>query len=246
MLTVQARAWDRPDEFDHVVVVADDEPVHLRALCDRLAAVPGRARAPVLGRYPRFRVIPARDGDEALAKVGPDVSVVALDLLLPRRHGIDVIQELRARRPDVAILAYTSGAPASEAVASLVAGADHFHEYSGVDSFEHAVELAIDRRRLTRLIDQNQAAVEAARQRLEKLAGAFGPLAGFRPPASRESVIPFQEAARRYLVAACRLFEGDAQGLAERLGVSYFALRRLLKRYDVPFPGRPRRPRAAD
>jgi CheY-like chemotaxis protein len=243
---VRARAWDRPEEFDHVIVVADDEPLHLQALCERLAALPGRARASILGRYPRFRVVPARDGEEALAKVGPEVSVVALDLMLPRKHGIEVIQELRAHRPDVAILAYTSGAPASEAVASLVAGADHFHEYDGLDGFEHAVELAIDRRRLTRLIDQNQAEVAEARQRLEKLHGALGPVAGFRPPASRESVIPFQEAARRYLTAAARLFEGDAQGLAKRLGVSYFALRRLLKRYDVPFPGRPRRPRAAD
>jgi DNA-binding NtrC family response regulator len=246
MATVKARAWDRPEEFDHVVLVVDDEPLHLEALCAHLAAVPGRARAAVLGRYPRFRVISARDGEDALSKAGPEVSAVALDLVLPRVGGIEVVQELRSRRPDLAILAYTSGAPASDAVAALVAGADHFHEYSELDSFEHAVELAIDRRRLTRLIDHNQAEVEAARQRLEKLHGAFSSLAGFRPPSTRESVIPFQEAARRYLAAAARLFEGDAQGLARQLGVSYFALRRLLKRYDVPFPGRPRRARAPD
>jgi CheY-like chemotaxis protein len=243
---VKPTAWDRPEEHDHVIVVADDEPAHLQALCARLASLPGKARSGILGRYPRFRVVPARDGEEAIARVGPEVSVVALGLMLPRRHGIEVIQEVRARRPDVAILAYTSGAPASEAVASLVAGADHFHEYDGLDGFEHAVELAIDRRRLTRLIDQNQAEVDQARQRLEKLQGAFGPLAGFRPPASREAVLPFQEAARRYLSACARLFEGDAQGLAKRLGVSYFALRRLLKRYDVPFPARPRRARGAE
>ena len=52
--------------------------------------------------------------------------------------------------------------------------------------------------------------------------------------------MPFHEAARRYLLASAKLFEGDPRGLAERLGVSYFALRRLLKRYEVPFPGRSR------
>jgi DNA-binding NarL/FixJ family response regulator len=242
---MESVAWERPEESDHVLVIADDEPLHLRALCERLAASPGRARASVLGRYPRFRVIPASDGDEAIAKVTPDVSVVALDLMMPRRDGIEVIQELRMRRPDLAILAFTGAAPASDAVASMVAGADHFHEYVDLDSFEHAVDLAIDRRRLTRLIEQSQAAAADARSRLETMHGNLGALAGFRPPQSRDSVLPFQVAARRYLLAAARLFDGDPQGLAGKLGVSYFALRRMLKRYDVPFPGRTRRSHTA-
>jgi hypothetical protein len=60
---------------------------------------------------------------------------------------------------------------------------------------------------------------------------------GFRPLAARGDVLPFREAARRYLLAAAQLFEGDARGLAQALGVSYFALRRLLARYEVPYPG---------
>jgi DNA-binding NtrC family response regulator len=51
-------------------------------------------------------------------------------------------------------------------------------------------------------------------------------------------VVPFEEAARRYLESAVRLFEGDPKGLARQLGLSYFALRRLLKRHRVAFPGR--------
>ncbi len=237
-----AEGWDRPEECDHVLVVADDDPLHLGTLVERLGRVPGRARASVLGRYPRFRIVTAHDGDEALAAVTAEVSVAAIDLVMPRRSGIEVIQELRLRRPDLAVLAFTAGAPPSEAVAAMMAGADHFHEYGGSDEFEHALELAIDRRRLTRVIEQNQAEVEQARQRLARLGGgATGGLPGFRPPAFPEAVIPFQEAAHRYLAAAARLFEGDPQGLAARLGISYFALRRLLKRYGVPFPGRPRK-----
>jgi DNA-binding NtrC family response regulator len=231
--------WDRPEECDHVLLLADDDPAHLQALCDRLGRSPGRLRVSALGRYPRFKIVPVRDGEEALLKATPEISVAALDLVMPRRNGIEVIQELRARRPELAILAFTAGAPPSEAVAAIMAGADHFHEYSDIESFEHAVELAIDRRRLTRLIERNEAEVDQARQRLSRMTGHLGPtLPGLRPPQTAEAVIPIEEAIRRYLLAAARIFEGDPQGMAKKLGISYFALRRLLKRHGVPFPGR--------
>ena len=231
--------WDRPEECDHVLLLADDDPAHLQALCDRLGRSPGRLRVSALGRYPRFKIVPVRDGEEALLKATPEISVAALDLVMPRRNGIEVIQELRARRPELAILAFTAGAPPSEAVAAIMAGADHFHEYSDIESFEHAVELAVDRRRLTRLIERNEAEVDQARQRLNRMTGHLGPtLPGLRPPQTAEAVIPIEEAIRRYLLAAARIFEGDPQGMAKKLGISYFALRRLLKRHGVPFPGR--------
>jgi len=234
-----AAAWDRPEECDHVLVIADDDPLHLQNLVERLARSPGRARVSALGRYPRFRILPVADGEEALAKVNSEVSVAALDLVMPRRNGIEVIQELRARRPDLAILAFTGHAPPSEAVAAVMAGADHFHEITDLESFEHAIDLTIDRRRLTRLIEQNEAEVEEARRRLAHMSGNPGTsLPGLRPPQTPESVIPFDEAVKRYLAAATKIFEADPHGLAKRLGVSYFALRRLLKRYDVPFPRR--------
>ncbi len=222
-----------------MLVVADDDPLHLEGIVAQLSRSPGRLRTAVLGRYPRFKVIPATDGHEALRKTKSDVSVAAIDLVMPRRNGIEVIQELRAKRGDLAILAFTAGATPSEAVAAIMAGADHFYEFRDLEGFEHALDLAIDRRRLTRLIEQNEAEVQAARRRLADLSGGLAsPLPGLRPPRTPDAVIPFQEAARRYLAAAARIFEGDSQGLAERLGISYFALRRLLKRYGVPLPGR--------
>ncbi len=230
-------AWDRPEEFDHVLLVADDDPEHLTTLCERLAASPGRYRAEVLGRYPRFHIVTAGDGDQALARTTAQVSVAAIDLVMPRRSGIEVIQELRQRRPDLAILAFTAAAPASEAVAAMMAGADHFHEYAREGRLEQAIDLAIDRRRLTRLIEHNEAEVEDARKRLARLSGPPGaPMPGFRPPLSAATILPFDEAARRYLEAAADLFPQDPQGLARRLGVSYFALRRLYARYGVACP----------
>ncbi len=235
-------AWDRPEEHDHVAVIADDDPVHLETLCERLSASPGRYRAEVLGRYPRFHIVTASDGDQALARTTAQVSVAAIDLVMPRRSGIEVIQELRQRRPDLAILAFTAAAPASEAVAAMMAGADHFHEYAREGRLEQAIDLAIDRRRLTRLIEHDEAEVDDARKRLARLSGPPGTsMPGFRPPLSAATVLPFDEAARRYLEAAADLFPHDPQGLAKRLGVSYFALRRLCARYGVACPTRYRK-----
>ena len=244
MSPVSKPRWNRPEEYDHLLLLADDDDAHRALLVEHLALVPGRRRADTLGKYPRFRLVEARDGEEALRRTTPEVTVAAVDLVMPRRNGLEVIQELRSQRPDIALLAFTGGAPASEAVAAVMAGADFFHEVrdEGPEAFERALELAIDRRRLTHLIERNEAEVEAARDRLARLSGDLArALPGFKPPYGPEDVLPFKEAARRYLLAATRLFESDAKGLAERLGVSYFALRRLLLKYDVPLPGRSRR-----
>jgi CheY-like chemotaxis protein len=235
-----ATAWDRPEEYDHLVVVADDEPPHRRLIRERLEAIRGRPRAAVLGSYPRFKVIEASDGDEALSVVTPEVSALAIDLVMPRQNGLEAIAILRQRRSDLAILAFTAAAPPSEAVAAMMAGADHFLEYQGGESIDHALDLAIDRRRLSQLIEQSEAEVDRARERLVRLGAGFaGGLPGLRLPATADAVVPFEEAAHRYLSACTKLFDRDPRGLAERLGVSYHGLRRLLRRYGVPFPGRP-------
>ena len=235
-----ATTWNRPEEYDHLVVIADDEPLHRLSIRERLEEMRGRSRAIALGTYPRFRVIEAGDGDEVLSLVTPEVSALAVDLVMPPRNGLEVIALLRQRRPDLAILAFTAAAPPSEAVAAMMAGADHFLEYAGGEPIEHALDLAIDRRRLSRLINQNEAEVDKARERLAQLGGSLAlGLPGLRAPASADAVVPFEEAANLYLSACARLFEGDPRGLALRLGVSYYGLRRLLRRYGVPFPGRP-------
>jgi CheY-like chemotaxis protein len=236
--------FDHPELSDHVLLLADDDPCHQRAIVEHLSKVPGRPRPGVEGSFPRFRLLLAGDGAEAIRRAGPQVTAAAVDLLLPRRNGLEVVQELRQKRPDLAILVFTDGAPAGEAVAAVLAGADFFHECRGEDlpGFLRALELAIDRRRLARSIERTEAEVEAAKEKLSHLSGDLArSLPGFRPPQTREDVLPFREAARRYLQAAARLGEGDVQGLARRLGVSYFALRRLLARYDVRSPSRSRR-----
>ncbi len=236
--------WDRPREFDHQLLLAVEDEDLARAAQERLSSVPGRRAAEVGGRYPRFKLIPARTWADVRARAKAGVTVAAVDLTARGGSGLDVVRELRETRSDVAILAFARSAPTSDAIAAVMAGADFFHDCAvSCDGLERALELAIDRRRLTRLIERNEEETEGARSKLAQLSGHLVlAVPGFRPLHAREDVLPFREAARRYLLASAQLFAGDAQGLAKALGVSYFALRRLLARYEVPFPGaRPRR-----
>ena len=236
-----SHAWDRPQEHDHLVVVAGAEPQRRAAVRETLESVPGRGRAAALGSYPRFRVVLASNDEEALRLVTPEVSAIAVDLALPPAGGLAVVRQVRRRRADVAILALGSGEPSSEGLAAQLAGADHYLEYGTGGGLEPALERAFDRRRLARLIERAEAELGEARERLARLGGAHVlALPGFHPPATSEAVLPFNAAARVYLLECARLFDGDPRGLAARLGMSYFALRRLLKRYKVPFPGRSR------
>jgi CheY-like chemotaxis protein len=231
--------WDRPDEFDHVLLLATADGPHRRALRDRIARVAGRDRARTIGRYPRFRVVLAGSGAQARRRAGPSVTAAAVDLQLPAGRGLEIIRELRSARPALAILAFGASTDASDAIASVMSGADFFHECGerSQKGFDRALELAIDRRRLTHEIERTEVEMEEARGRLAELSGElFQAVPGFRPVHSREDVLPFREAARRYLLASAKLFAGDPRGLAQALGVSYFALRRLLARYEVPIP----------
>jgi DNA-binding NtrC family response regulator len=243
-----AAVWNRLDLYDHLVVVADEERRRCDLIRQRLEAVPGRDRvaagapAAAIDRYPRFRVVLAHDGEQAITLTSRDVSAVMVNLLLPRCSGLEVIGALRRQRADLAILSFAPPPAPDEAASALPAGADHFLELADEAGIHHALDVAIDRRRLALLIDRNAEQVEEARQRLARLASeSTVPLPGLRPPAAASAVLPFHEAAHRYLLACAKIFEGDPRGLAQRLGISYFALRRLLKRYDVPFPGRTRR-----
>lgn len=232
--------WDRPGEFDHVVLLGGGDGELKRVVCERLSRVPGRRRASeVAGRYPRFKVLVADGAAGVRRRMSAAVTAVAIDLSIRGANGLDLIRAMRDERPDLALLAFAHGAPTSDAIAAVMAGADFFHDCSdrSCEGFERALELALDRRRLTRLIEKNEEETEVARRTLAQLSGDLvRAVPGFRPLHAPEDVLPFREAARRYLLAAAQLFEGDARGLAKALGVSYFALRRLLARYQVPFP----------
>lgn len=227
-----------PDALDHVLLLGTGDARLRATLLDRLARAGRDAAGRPRGRHRRFKVIAAATAPVVRRRCGPSVTVAAIDLGI--RGGLDVIRELREAYPDLPVLAIARGAPASEAIAAVMAGADFFHDCAdpGCAGVERAVEHAVEHRRLLHLIDRSEAQVEEARGKLAQLSGDLvRSVPGFRPLHARGDVLPFREAARRYLLAAAQLFERDPRALAQALGVSYFALRRLLARYEVPYPG---------
>src|SRR4051794_27478501 len=96
-----------------LVLVADDEP-RITKLVSMALMEEG------------FRIVTARDGEEALRKteeIRPDV--VLLDIVMPDLDGIEVMRQLRERRPVPVILLTAKGSTADKAK-GLDLGADDY------------------------------------------------------------------------------------------------------------------------
>jgi DNA-binding response OmpR family regulator len=73
-----------------------------------------------------YRVVQARDGEEALARFGAEkVDLVVLDLMLPRLDGLEVCRRLRARST-VPIIMLTARDDELDKVVGLEIGADDY------------------------------------------------------------------------------------------------------------------------
>jgi len=67
------------------------------------------------------------DGLAALRRgADPSFDLLLLDLMLPRRDGIDVCKQLRARRPELLILMLTARGSEDDKVLGLTSGADDY------------------------------------------------------------------------------------------------------------------------
>jgi two-component system cell cycle sensor histidine kinase/response regulator CckA len=92
-----------------VVLLAEDEP-SLRALVKTTLTELG------------YRVIAASDGEEALREYerhGAEIALVMLDVVMPRLGAREVVERMRATRPDVKVLLTTGYAPESTRMGEL-------------------------------------------------------------------------------------------------------------------------------
>jgi DNA-binding response OmpR family regulator len=96
------------------VVVVEDEPAIRRGVVDLL-------------RVSGFDVAEAADGVRGLeVAAGPGVDLVLLDLVLPRRDGLDVLSELRKTRPTLPVIVLTARGTEEDRVRGLKMGADDY------------------------------------------------------------------------------------------------------------------------
>src|ERR671930_1949178 len=97
----------------HIVVV-EDEPAIRRGVVDAL-------------RVAGYQVSEAPDGPRGLTCATTNgVSLVLLDLLLPKMDGLEVLRRLRQERPSVPVIILTARGSEDDRVRGLRMGADDY------------------------------------------------------------------------------------------------------------------------
>ncbi len=97
-----------------LVLVVEDDPAIRRGLVDAL-------------RWAGYEPVEAADGEAGLlAAVQRDVDLVLLDLLLPRRDGLEVLREVRRAKPSLPVIVLTARGAEEDRVRGLRAGADDY------------------------------------------------------------------------------------------------------------------------
>src|SRR6059058_4632589 len=96
------------------IVVVEDEPAIRRGVVDAL-------------RASGYTVAEAADGERGLEEaVRLGVDLVLLDLLLPKRDGLEVLAELRKTRPTLPVIILTARGSEDDRVRGLKMGADDY------------------------------------------------------------------------------------------------------------------------
>src|SRR5262245_48039667 len=96
------------------VVVVEDEQAIRRGVCDAL-------------RASGYTVVEAADGAVGLEEaVRQGVDLVLLDLLLPKRDGLDVLADLRRTRPTLPVIVLTARGTEEDRIRGLKMGADDY------------------------------------------------------------------------------------------------------------------------
>ncbi len=96
------------------ILIVEDEPDMVVGLRDNF-------------EYEGYEVIVARDGDEGLERaLSEHPDLVVLDIMLPKRSGLDVCEELRRRGAGLPIIMLTARSQEVDKVVGLEIGADDY------------------------------------------------------------------------------------------------------------------------
>ncbi|MFT5430379.1 MAG: DNA-binding response OmpR family regulator [Myxococcota bacterium] len=97
----------------HILVAEDDAAIRT-GLCDAL-------------EFSGYAVHQAADGDAALTKATDlSLDLVVLDLVMPKRHGLDVLAAVRRARPALPVIILTAMGGEADRVSGLRLGADDY------------------------------------------------------------------------------------------------------------------------
>lgn len=178
------------------ILVVDDDAVERRLL------------QTLLGKVAGYEVLTAEDGKSALERAVPTVNAVLLDLQLPDMSGMEVLRQLKSRRPQLPVVMLTGVTDVRMAVEAVQAGALQYL----TKPFENDQLLITLRNALER--DDLIAEVEDLRQRAGQ-GPALGRLVG-QSAALRQMVAQVKKVAASNLTVLIQGETGTGKELAAR------------------------------
>ncbi|MCW5828407.1 MAG: sigma-54-dependent Fis family transcriptional regulator [Deltaproteobacteria bacterium] len=128
------------------VLVVDDDPNFLRLVTEHL-------------RADGHDVVQATNGVEGLARYSPEIECVVSDVQMPEMDGLELLQSLRGRNPQLPVIMVTAQSTLDSAVQALRHGArDYILKPTDLQRLATAVRNAVAHRRLETRVDQLETA----------------------------------------------------------------------------------------
>jgi DNA-binding NtrC family response regulator len=119
------------------ILIVDDEEIVIRS-CLRILS------------DSIYSVDSVQDGAGALRKVEEnDYDLIVLDIMMPKMDGLEVLQQVKERHPDIDVIMVTGLSQIQTAVKAMKLGAfDYLSKPFDPDELKHVVDRALERRRL--------------------------------------------------------------------------------------------------
>lgn len=119
------------------ILIVDDEEIVIRS-CLRILS------------DSCYAVDSVQDGWEALRKVDEtEYDIIILDIMMPKIDGLDVLQQVKERHPDIDVIMITGLSQIQTAVKAMKLGAfDYLSKPFDPDELKHVVDRALERRHL--------------------------------------------------------------------------------------------------
>src|SRR5450759_240241 len=114
-----------------------------------------------------------QDGLEALRKVDEtDYDIIVLDIMMPKIDGLEVLQQVKERHPDVDVVMMTGLSQIQTAVKAMKLGAfDYLSKPFDPDELKHVVDRALERRHLLQE-NRNLKSEVSSKYRFENIIGS--------------------------------------------------------------------------
>ncbi|TRZ92005.1 MAG: sigma-54-dependent Fis family transcriptional regulator [Rhodocyclaceae bacterium] len=146
------------------ILIVDDEEIVIRS-CLRILSDSS------------YAVDSAQNGPEALRKVDEtDYDVIILDIMMPGIDGLEVLQQVKERHPDVDVIMVTGLSQIQTAVKAMKLGAfDYLSKPFDPDELKHVVDRALERRHLLQE-NRNLKSEVSSKYHFENIIGSSPPM----------------------------------------------------------------------